>query len=661
MKIHNLKQLTKKTCLLFFILLLTINISPPLSASSSNISQKRVLILGSYSLSNTWENEIILGFNEAIDKTDYISVEFLDSKTPYSPDYYKSLLNTLNLKYNDDNFDYIITLDDEAFDFARNCLFNKDSFAYKKQIIFVGVNTVVNITEEERPYIFGIVDNHDNNIEMVELIQNTNKNLKDVYFLLDNSIYSETFKGVIDTLKFDDLNIHTIQSIYFDDIKSVLADIPKKTSAICITGEFATDRNIPLSTYEHEELIENIQTLTDAPIYSVLLSYIKAGAIGGLVNDGYKVGKLAASLVDKNVIGSTNYSFAPPNNTFSTYYFNFKSVRKYNINPLKLPSGSIYLYKQPYNILLPLWMINVFRLILSLIILGLALATYIAIRNKKEASKNNQLLLESISREQIKTDFILSLTHELRTPLNIIKNTTSLLKNKASGNDFDKNFFIERLGYISNNTNRLQKNTNNLIDINKIEMGSMDMHIENIDIVPLVEDITSVTAKVASKYNIDVIFDTTDEEIIIASDKLKLERIFLNLLSNAVKFTEHNGEINIDIYTEAQSVFVKIEDNGVGISKEALDKIFLKFKRDNPGENLSWKYEGSGLGLYLVKKLLDLVGGSIKVTSELGKGTIALVTLPINPLPNTDINDNNKKISYEYDYEIEFSDINKGN
>lgn len=645
--------------LLLPTLLLLINLAIPIKASS--LSGKRILVLCSYSIANAWEQDIIKGISDSAKEQDIIKFEFLDSKSPSAQGYSENFTTMLNLKYQNEDFDYIITIDDEAFNLVRENLFKEDSFAYKKHTLFVGVNNTPGLTSEENYYLSGMIDTQYNNIEMLDLIYKNNKNLKDIYFLIDTSIYANAFKSFIDGVQYNNITLHTVQSPYFDDIAEVCKDLSRKTTAICISGDFLDKEALIPTMYTHEEIIKKLQEVTNAPIYSVIKSYIDAGAIGGLINDGHKLGQLAISLIDFGFNKTIQKNpFVPPSNIFYTYYFNYKSIRKYNINPLKLPSNATYINKKSYNLLLPLYLIVIVYLIALLFIVGATLVIYIIVRNKREAAKNSILLSESIEREKIKTESIITLSHELRTPINIIKNTVNLLNSRLGTDEVDKEFFSKRLGYISNNTNRLTKYTNNLIDVTRLEMGSIVLHIDNINIVSVVEDITMFSAKIASKYNIDVVFDTNDEEIIIATDKRKVERIFLNLLSNAIKFTNPGGNIKVFVRkTDTETVSIEVSDTGIGMSKESLDLIFEKFKRVNMNSEISWQYEGSGLGLYIVKKFLELLDGTIYINSALGKGTNIFVTLPIYILGEDEIKEDNSNIAPEYDYEIEFSDIDK--
>jgi signal transduction histidine kinase len=177
-----------------------------------------------------------------------------------------------------------------------------------------------------------------------------------------------------------------------------------------------------------------------------------------------------------------------------------------------------------------------------------------------------------------------------------------------------------------------------------------------VDIVEVIENIVqSITEYVKSK-ELKIVFDTNVEERIIACDPDKIARIMLNLISNAIKFSNPNGEIFVNIISKAETVEITVKDTGIGIEKQNLDNIFNRFYQEN--KSLSRNAEGSGIGLSLIKSLVELHGGNINVESEVNKGSIFKVELPARTIERQEfreqINPMNNKIET---IKIEFSDI----
>ncbi|NFG98456.1 PAS domain S-box protein [Clostridium sporogenes] len=269
-----------------------------------------------------------------------------------------------------------------------------------------------------------------------------------------------------------------------------------------------------------------------------------------------------------------------------------------------------------------------------------------------EEFKNN-LELEKVNK--LKDEFFTIISHELRTPLTIIYSSLQLAYDIYSK---DINPSIDKiLKRINQNTARLLKLINNILDISKAEAGFLALNNEYFDVVWETENIVNSITNYANSKNINLIFDTTKEEEKVWIDKDKYERILLNLLSNAVKFTPENKSIYVTLKIYKNNFKLIVKDEGAGRPKEKIDCIFNRFAQVN--SSLSRNAEGTGIGLSLVKKIVDLMGGEIKVNSTLGKGTTFTVKINKNmdkcyeKIEKTVIhNDISKKIH------IEFSDIN---
>lgn len=277
---------------------------------------------------------------------------------------------------------------------------------------------------------------------------------------------------------------------------------------------------------------------------------------------------------------------------------------------------------------------------------------------KKDVEKNLKLLNETMEYNKLITEFFSNISHELKTPLNVI---LSALQIMDLYNKYDKNLsaYYNCLKYqkiMRQNCYRLLRLINNLIDLSKIDSGFLELHLKNYNIINLVEDITLSVADYIGSKGINLIFDTDAEEKIIACDGDKIERIMLNLLSNAVKFTNPGDEIFVNMIDKDESIQISIRDTGIGIPKEKIDSIFNRFSQ--VGETLARNQQGSGIGLSLVKSLIEMHGGTISIQSEVNKGTEFIIELPVKVL-DENVQDNSKEM-YSGKVEtinIEFSDI----
>lgn len=278
----------------------------------------------------------------------------------------------------------------------------------------------------------------------------------------------------------------------------------------------------------------------------------------------------------------------------------------------------------------------------------------------REVEMKESLLEEAKEYEKLKDQFFSTISHELKTPLNIILGVVQLIDKTFCEQVICTNH--EKLKKYMNmskqNCFRLLKLINNLIDITKFDSGFMHMEFKNYNIVSIVENITLSIAEYIESKGIELIFDTEIEEKIVSFDAEKLERVMLNLLSNAIKFTEYGGTIMVNVYEKAQSILITVKDTGIGIPIDMQEKIFDRFTQVD--STLRRKAEGSGIGLSLVKAIVELHKGRISLESKLGEGSEFIIELPIFLVDvetnvqeevASSIQSNVEKIS------IEFSDI----
>ncbi|WP_242844043.1 MULTISPECIES: ABC transporter substrate binding protein [Clostridium] len=273
-----------------------------------------------------------------------------------------------------------------------------------------------------------------------------------------------------------------------------------------------------------------------------------------------------------------------------------------------------------------------------------------------KAEENTKLLNEMLEYQKLRVEFFANISHELKTPLNLILSAVQYIE-LVHNKNFNLHDFSKYTNIIKQNSYRLVRIVNNLIDITKIDSGYFQIHTENYNIVELVEDICLYCASYINSKNLELIFDTETEEKIISCDALIMERIILNLLSNAIKFTPSGGRITVNIYDKDNEIQISVKDTGIGIPENRQELIFERFIQVD--KSLSRNHEGSGVGLSLVKAFVNLHNGNIKVNSKVGYGSEFLITLPV-ATNNKDIKIFSDVTPYEFRSEkinIEFSDI----
>ena len=278
---------------------------------------------------------------------------------------------------------------------------------------------------------------------------------------------------------------------------------------------------------------------------------------------------------------------------------------------------------------------------------------------KQKVRQKTLLLNKTIEYNKLRTEFFANISHELRTPLNMILGAIQLVNVKDIACELlDTDIKIKKyMPIIKQNCYRLLRLVDNLIDITKIDAGYLEISLKNDDIVKVVEDIVqSVAAYVESK-GLELIFDTDVEEKYMAFDADKIERIMLNLISNAIKFTKLSGQVYVNIYDKQDTILITVRDTGIGIPLEKHKEVFERFVQVD--KSLSRKREGSGIGLSLVKSLVEMHEGKVYLNKEITQGSEFVIGLPVKILD--EIKESNETFNVAENYieriKVEFSDI----
>lgn len=260
-------------------------------------------------------------------------------------------------------------------------------------------------------------------------------------------------------------------------------------------------------------------------------------------------------------------------------------------------------------------------------------------------------------KNQLKLDFFANLSHELRTPINLISSTIQLIKlNLTKLSPQEANKLYKYIDIMEINSLRLVRLINNLLDSTRIDAGFISFNPINADIVAFIEGICDSIVEFTEFNNMNLVFDTDKEEEVVLFDPDIIERTMLNLLSNAVKFNKKYGNIYVNLCTEDDKVTITVRDEGRGIPEEKVNCIFERFEQVQ-SKNRTEK-QGSGIGLYLVKSLVTLHGGTIKVNSKVNQGSEFIVVIPKQVLKNGEefLMKKNEEVRYRR-ANIEFSDI----
>lgn len=243
--------------------------------------------------------------------------------------------------------------------------------------------------------------------------------------------------------------------------------------------------------------------------------------------------------------------------------------------------------------------------------------------------KINAALQEARNASEAKTNFLNSMSHDIRTPMNAVIGYTELL-DRNWGDEEQRKDYIEKIKISSN---QLMNLINNVLEMSRIESGKLVLKEEVIDVNKFIDDIGVMLNSSYSKKKLNIVRDFQLDHIYAKVDKSKCSEIILNIISNSIKYTPDGGTINIKVRAyetidiDIMEFFVEVSDTGIGMSEEFLPHVFDSFARDEKATNNN--ISGTGLGMGIVKQLVDLMGGTITVKSKLNKGTTVSLAVPI--------------------------------
>lgn len=265
-------------------------------------------------------------------------------------------------------------------------------------------------------------------------------------------------------------------------------------------------------------------------------------------------------------------------------------------------------------------------------------STLFDIRDRKQAEAQLQLSSERISlanaelarAARLKDEFLAGMSHELRTPLNAVLGLSEALLEEVYGNltPLQRN----SLQTIEKSGQHLLALINDILDLSKIESGKMELDLTPVSVRSLCESSIAFIKQQANHKQIKLSYQIDETLTGLQADERRLRQALINLLSNAVKFTPDHGCVTLQVSADRQREIVEfsIVDTGIGIAREHMDRLFQPFVQLD--SSLSRRYDGTGLGLALVRRIMELHGGSIALDSEVGKGSRFTIVLPWQPL-----------------------------
>ena len=585
------------------------------------------------------------GLKKELNNNAHIMIEYMNSKTFDSTENEETFYNLLKYSLeNYDKIDAVIAGDDDATEF---CIKYRDDLFKDIPISFLGVQDFDRLNRALECELVSGVSEVESIRANIELIKTLHPNVDTITFIDTYGIL--TCEEIV--ADYPDINFQWIltEDKTLSEVQSILSNLSSNNAVI----QLYINKFKDIDTFDRNTINKTIaESCVASPIYSILNYDVVQGSIGGKVINHFIQGQKAGSIALNLLNGYDTKELFIADDEANQYFFDYKALKKFNIKTSDLPEGSVIinhpkkLIKEYKNIL-----IASLLLLIGLLSMILVLLWYIVYKKRYEKAILNAMH-NAEEASKIKTHFISNISHELKTPINVIMSAIQLINyNTKESPSYSKN--KNTLAIIDDNCKRLLRLINNLIDVQKHELDDTKLNLSAVNVVNLIEMLVASVVPYAESKNLNLIFDTNKEDVILKVDADKLERIMLNLLSNAIKFSKPNGEIRVTLNFE-DCLYISVADNGIGIAKENLNKIFDKFTQLDT--SFSRKNEGSGIGLSIVKSFVLLHNGKISVKSELNKGTSFLIELPLTETSNIETED----ASYDNlseNVKIELSDI----
>lgn len=585
------------------------------------------------------------GLKKELNNNAHIMIEYMNSKTFDSTENEETFYNLLKYSLeNYDKIDAVIAGDDDATEF---CIKYRDDLFKDIPISFLGVQDFDRLNRALECELVSGVSEVESIRANIELIKTLHPNVDTITFIDTYGIL--TYEEIV--ADYPDINFQCIltEDKTLSEVQSILSNLSSNNAVI----QLYINKFKDIDTFDRNTINKTIaESCVASPIYSILNYDVGQGSIGGKVINHFIQGQKAGSIALNLLNGYDTKELFIADDEANQYFFDYKALKKFNIKTSDLPEGSVIinhpkkLIKEYKNIL-----IASLLLLIGLLSMILVLLWYIVYKKRYEKAILNAMH-NAEEASKIKTHFISNISHELKTPINVIMSAIQLINyNTKESPSYSKN--KNTLAIIDDNCKRLLRLINNLIDVQKHELDDTKLNLSAVNVVNLIEMLVASVVPYAESKNLNLIFDTNKEDVILKVDSDKLERIMLNLLSNAIKFSKPNGEIRVTLNFE-DCLYISVADNGIGIAKENLNKIFDKFTQLDT--SFSRKNEGSGIGLSIVKSFVLLHNGKISVKSDLNKGTIFLIELPLTETSNIETED----ASYDNlseNVKIELSDI----
>ena len=590
---------------------------------------KNILVIHSYHQGLEWTDSISSGILSVLNNQPDIRLyfEYLDTKRNTSQLYYENLVELYRSRSSKIKYDAVIVVDNAAYDFM---LKYRDEFFPGVPVFFCGVNSLDTTKLQLYKDFYGFAEkaDHTGTIDLIKkLFPERRKVLIVNDYTLTGIAIRKELEQVLPKYK-NELEFEIIDTFSTEELQERVARLTDEYTIYILVVNMDRKGNY----ISYNQGIKLIRERTSVPIFGSWDFYLGKGIIGGDiirgVEQGKDVGKLTYDFITKR---NTNPLKWQPGST--NLWFDNKLLEQYNIRKRNLPEG-VRIINLPK---LATWQIFWLKvLIIIILISGLGIYIYNrrvqAIKLKKLVELRTQELkatnteLEIIN--QSKNEILSVVAHDLRNPIGNVNGFAQLI---LEDDDEEKVLNLPtrtNITHILDLSNYMLRLVNNLLDISVIESGVLKLDCIDADYVDFVKEEVMNNRALASQFNIAIDFQSSEEQIKVCFDRIKMQQVVNNLISNALKFSKEGDSISVSIKMEGNKAITSVIDLGPGIPEDKFEMIFRKYTQVKSASQIQKK--GTGLGLSIVKGIIDAHEGRIYLKSVVNEGAEFIFELPVS-------------------------------
>jgi signal transduction histidine kinase len=599
--------------------------------NSINANEKNILVIHSYHQGLEWTDSISSGiFSGFKDHAEYkIHFKYLDTKIYDSEDYLQALVNLYKTQIANIRYEAIIASDNAAFDFL--CAY-RDTLFPGIPVFYCGVNFLdkEKLKQNEDFYGYEEVADHRSTIEM--MLKFFPKRRK-VLIINDHTLTGQAIKKELtpvlkafdNRLEFELFDIFSIEELtekvrtLSDDYLIYLLVVNKDR-----TGKFIS----------YNDGIQLIKKNTSVPIFGTWDFYLGKGIVGGSITRGSEQGKNVAQMTIDYFSreGASPSAHQIGENTLCVDY---RVMEYFGIEDLSVENDVVVINRPQ------IWVWQIRNLKIAVVILAVLLfITVLYLMFRKVQNKRLKQLVEERTTElkninrnleelnQSKNEILGVVAHDLRNPIGNISGFCNYIIDEDNEKPMLEGYSRICLDTISELSNFMLGMVDNLLDISVIESGLVKLNLTTQDYFRFIEKEIFQNKTLAEKKEIKIELKKCEWNLPLTFDKLKMQQVFMNLVANAIKYSKPGDTIKVEIDKVNDVIVTKVSDSGPGIPEDKKEIIFGKFVQLN--NNVGNKIKGAGLGLSIVKGIIEAHNGKIYVESELNVGTTFFYELPLN-------------------------------